>query len=178
MKEFLNKIITDTKVKLGDEFDQNFERKAFFDRKWPTPKLYNRLGSPMQRTGKLRRSYLNPKITGNGIVWSSSMPYANLMNNGGEIVVTEKMKRFFWAMYYKSAGAIKGKSDSERNLKLTKEAEQWKALALKKVGDRMKVEQRQVIGHHQQVDKIIKQVIDKNFKELNDDFKHNFLLNK
>ena len=32
-KDFLKQTLTDIKVKLGEEFDRNFERKAFFDEK-------------------------------------------------------------------------------------------------------------------------------------------------
>ncbi|MRJ09405.1 hypothetical protein EDL99_11135 [Ornithobacterium rhinotracheale] len=169
-KDFLKTTLTDIKVKISEEFDRNFERKAFFDKKWKQPKLINRRGSLMIRTGKLRRS-IQSKITKNGIQFTSAMPYADMLNNGGEIIVTEKMKRFFWAMYYKSAGAIKttktGKvSQSGRNEKLRAEAEQWKALALKKVGSTMKIEPRQFIGHHPQIDTAIKEIVNKNLKEL------------
>lgn len=179
--DFLKNIITDTKVKLSDEFDKNFERKAFFDKKWTTTKLHNRRGSLMLRSGMLRRSIQSPKTVSNGITWSSSQPQAKLLNEGGVIVVTDKMRRFFWAMYYKTSGAMrqdvkKTSSNKIRNQKLSDEASQWKALALKKKGDRMNITQRQFLGHHPQVDKIIKEIVDRNFKELNNDFKNNFLL--
>ncbi|MGQ1929586.1 hypothetical protein [Ornithobacterium rhinotracheale] len=169
-KDFLKTTLTDIKVKISEEFDRNFERKAFFDKKWKQPKLINRRGSVMMRTGKLRRS-IKSKLTQKGVVFTSAMPYADMLNNGGEIIVTEKMKRFFWAMYYKSAGAIKttktGKvSKSKRNQRLSLEAEQWKALALKKVGSKMKIEPRQFIGHHPQIDNAIREIVNKNLKEL------------
>ncbi|WP_318546328.1 phage virion morphogenesis protein [Flavobacterium columnare] len=86
-------------------FDRNFERKAFFNQKWPTTSMRNRRGSLMMRTGALRRS-IRSNVQGSQIVWKSSLPYAAIHNEGGEIIVTEKMKKFFWAMYYKSSGAI------------------------------------------------------------------------
>ncbi len=76
-REFLKNIITDVKVRLSSEFDKNFERKAFFDKKWKTTKLMNRRGSLMIRTGKLRRGNI-AKENYNGINWSNSMPYADL----------------------------------------------------------------------------------------------------
>lgn len=169
-EEFLKHTLTDIKVKLTEEFDKNFERKAFFDKKWKNNKIHNYRGSLMMRSGKLRRS-IRSRLTGAGIQFSSSMPYADIHNNGGEITVTAKMKRYFWAMYYKSSNAIqttkKGKvSKSKRNIKLSQEAQKWKNLALMKVGQKMKIEQRQFIGHHPRVDAIIKDIINHNLKEL------------
>nr|DAQ02446.1 MAG TPA: tail morphogenesis protein [Caudoviricetes sp.] len=170
-KDFLKQTLTDIKVKLGEEFDRNFERKAFFDEKWPATKLTYHRGSLMMRTGRLRKSLLSPKVTSNGIIWSSSLPYADIHNNGGEIRVTPQMRKFFWAKYYQTSSATTKKkngeaSSSARNRKLSIEAEQWKALALKPIGSIIKIEKRQFIGSHPQVDKHIKEVINHNFGEL------------
>ena len=170
-KDFLKQTLTDIKVKLGEEFDRNFERKAFFDEKWPATKLTYHRGSLMMRTGRLRKSLLSPKVTSNGIVWSSSLPYADIHNSGGEIRVTPQMRKFFWAKYYQTSSATTKKkngeaSSSARNRKLSIEAEQWKALALKPIGSIIKIEKRQFIGSHPQVDKHIKEVINHNFGEL------------
>ena len=170
-KDFLKQTLTDIKVKLGEEFDRNFERKAFFDEKWPATKLTYHRGSLMMRTGRLRKSLLSPKVTSNGIIWSSSLPYADIHNNGGEIRVTPQMRKFFWAKYYQTSSATTKKkngeaSSSARNKKLSIEAEQWKALALKPIGSIIKIEKRQFIGSHPQVDKHIKEVINHNFGEL------------
>lgn len=170
-KDFFKQTLTDIKVKLGEEFDRNFERKAFFDEKWPATKLTYHRGSLMMRTGRLRKSLLSPKVTSNGIIWSSSLPYADIHNNGGEIRVTPQMHKFFWAKYYQTSSATTKKkngeaSSSARNRKLSIEAEQWKALALKPIGSIIKIEKRQFIGSHPQVDKHIKEVINHNFEEL------------
>ena len=170
-KDFLKQTLTDIKVKLGEEFDRNFERKAFFDEKWPATKLTYHRGSLMMRTGRLRKSLLSPKVTSNGIIWSSSLPYADIHNNGGEMRVTSQMRKFFWAKYYQTSSATTKKkngeaSSSARNRKLSIEAEQWKALALKPIGSIIKIEKRQFIGSHPQVDKHIKEVINHNFGEL------------
>ena len=173
-KEFINQIITDTKVKLSGEFARNFERKGFFDKKWPSNKFINRRGSPMMRSGKLRRS-IQSRTGGSGITWSSSLPYAGIHNEGGKIKVTEKMKKFFWAMYYKSSGAIKVSTSktmgehvklNDRNKKLAIESQQWKALALMKVGSEITIEQRQFIGDHTQIHTFVKEIINHNFEEL------------
>src|SRR5690606_38490895 len=105
MSKIIKNFIKDIEVDLNDEFDRNFERKAFFDKPWSQTKLSNSRGSLMMRSGNLRNS-ISSKISDNSITWTSSLPYASIHNEGGEITVTQKMKAFFWAMYYKSAGAI------------------------------------------------------------------------
>ncbi|WP_281233490.1 hypothetical protein [Flavobacterium gelatinilyticum] len=173
--DFLKNVLQDVKVDLTEEFDRNFERKAFFTKKWSDTRTPNRRGSLLARSGKLRRSIMSPKQNTDNVTWSSSLPYALMQNNGGEITVTAKMKSFFWAMYYKSAGAIttRTKSDNSvvmretaRNKKLSAEAQQWKNLALQKVGAKMKIEQRQFIGDHPVVRGRIEEIIGDSMKEL------------
>ncbi len=96
---FFKAFVKDVKTELADEFDRNFERKAFFNEKWPGTGIPNNRGSLMMRSGGLRRA-IKSSINGNSIHFSSSRPDASLHNEGGEIAVTPKMKKFFWAMYY------------------------------------------------------------------------------
>ncbi len=86
--QWVQNIIKDVKTDLTDEFDRNFERKAFFDKKWKTNELPNKVGSLMMRSGNLRNS-INSKIEGDRIIFSSSLPYASIQNEGGEITVTK-----------------------------------------------------------------------------------------
>lgn len=170
-KQAVNNIIQDTAVELTQQFDRNFERKAFFDRKWPSTRLSNSRGSMMARSGKLRNS-VNKSISGSSISWESSLPYATIHNEGGEIEVTAQMKKYFWAMYYKASGGVtktkKGENrNTLRNTNLTIEAKQWKALALQKVGAKMTVDQRQFIGWHPRVDITIRQIVNFNLEEIN-----------
>ncbi len=177
-KEFLNNLTEDVRVELSQEFDRNFERKAFFDKKWPYTKLTNNKGSMMMRSGRGRRS-IKSKTINNQITWTSNLPYMGLHNEGGEIKVTQKMKSFFWAMYYKASGGVvynvrkKAPANTQRNRKLQGEAAQWKALALQKVGAVMTIDQRQFIGYHPQVDLHIRKVIGINLDELNNKIKNN-----
>ena len=168
MQDFIRNILCDIRIDLTDEFDRNFERKAFFDKPWENSKIPNHKGSLMMRTGKLRRS-IRSKQSNNDISWSSSLPYASLHNEGGEIEVTAKMKRFFWAMFYKANGAVTASGKGERNKRLSQEAQTWRALALQKVGAKMKTKQRQFIGDHPQVRQRVEHVVDKNMKELEKD---------
>lgn len=171
-KSFLNEILKDVEVDLTQAFDRNFERKSFFNKKWPTTKHANSRGSLLLRSGRLRRSIKSNNSNGR-ISWSSNLPYASIHNEGGEIVVTQKMKRFFWAMFYKSSNAVlfsvkkKKAANTKRNRALNAEASKWKAMALMKVGTKMKIEERRFIGFDPAVEIRIKKVVDYNLQNLN-----------
>ena len=152
IKELVHKITTDLAVELADEFDRNFERKGFFTEKWSSPKINNSRGSVLNRTGNLRRS-IRYNVSDNSISFSSSLPYASIHNEGGEIVVTAQMKKFFWAMFYKSTGA---------------EAMKWKGMALMKIGQKMKIEKRQFIGDHPEVARAVRIVVNENMTLFNE----------
>jgi phage gpG-like protein len=171
-EQFIKNILQDAKVELSDEFDRNFERKAFFTDKWPASKINNNRGSLMARKNTLRNS-LKAEEHGNELKWSSSIAYATIHNEGGEITVSAGMKRFFWAMFYKASKAISTKKDgtnrtTKRNLLLTDEAANWKALALMKVGQKIKIPKRQFIGWHPVLDNSVEQIVEANLEELND----------
>lgn len=170
-EKFIKQTLEDVKIKVNELFEENFRKKAFFNEKWPTNKIANHRGSMMLRSGNLRASVIAPKLTPNGIVWSSSLPYADIHNKGGEITVTPQMKKYFWAMYYKTAGAMGKKKNGElrqnqRNNRLSMEAKQFKSFALMKVGTKIKIPKRQFIGHHPEIDKAIKEILNHNFEEL------------
>jgi len=162
--DIFKKIQKDIKVKLSDEFDRNFERKAFFDQTWAESKAPNRRGSLMMRTGSLRSS-VNAELIPEGVKWSSSKPYANIHNEGGKIKVTEQMKKYFWAMYYKASGGItysaktKKANKTQRNRDLSTEAAYWKSLALKKVGTMLTIPERRFIGFSPQVENIVNEIL-------------------
>ncbi|MBP4140034.1 hypothetical protein J3495_18335, partial [Flavobacterium sp. P7388] len=71
----------------------------------------------------------------------------------------------------KKSGA---ESKSKKNLNLNAEAEKWKSLALMKIGHKIKVEKRQIIGGHPEVTKIVKGVIDDNLKIFSEDLMKQF----
>jgi len=172
MSSLYRNILRDLKVELSDEFDRNFERKAFFDSPWKEVRIPNRRGSLMIRSGALRRS-IRASVAFGSVTFSSSAPQARILNEGGVIPVTAKMKKYFWAMYYKCVGGVRyniktrSAMHDSRSKRLTLEAQYWKLLALKKEGSMIKVEARRFIGHHAQVDHCIREVIDANFKEVN-----------
>lgn len=173
LKYLVRNIVEDVAVDLTQAFDRNFERKAFFDKPWKDTNYPNSKGSLMLRSEKLRKS-IKHVHNKRSVSWTSSLPYASIHNEGGEITVTQKMKSFFWAMHYKNAKAIKvlksGKvSKSKRNQRLSQEAQKWKALALLKVGAKIKIKQRQFIGWHPEVDRRIKKIVDNNLTKFNDE---------
>jgi phage gpG-like protein len=164
--KFIKNMLKDLAVELLDEFDKNFERKAFFNVPWVASKMTNSRGSLMVRTSELRNS-LRSDVSGNSIVFTSSRPDAALHNEGGEIIVTEAMKRYFWYRYYNSIGQVQQRQDGrDRNTKgnrsLKAEAEAFKAMALMKVGDKITVPQRQYIGYHADLDPVVDDAIQHN----------------
>ena len=50
------KILSDLRVEVLDEFNQNFTRKAFFDRPWPARKMDTGRGTLLVVSGAMRRS--------------------------------------------------------------------------------------------------------------------------
>lgn len=136
--DLLKNILQDLRVELSDEFDKNFSRGGFFNRKWK--KKWNGTDSHLIGVGTLRGS-IKAQVSANAISFSSAVRYAAIHNEGGEITVTRKMKRFFWAMYQKT------------------HQDRWKFAALKKVGSKIAIPQRQFIGESDEVSAIIEQVI-------------------
>lgn len=83
--KFLEAILKDVKVEIMEAMMDNFRDKGFFGQKWPQAKDDQRKGYELLKTGALRRS-LKAKITGHNIIFSSSLPYASIHNQGGTIV--------------------------------------------------------------------------------------------
>lgn len=160
-QELFNLLLKDIKVELDDEFDRNFERKAFFNTAWP-PAKFDTIGSLLMRTGSLRKSIQSQIISKNAIRWQSSLAYADIHNSGGNIVVTAKMKGFFWYRYRMATGGLQvmNKKDIKKSSykKLNAEAEFWKSMALKRVGSIIVIPKRQFIGEHPMVHRAVKEV--------------------
>lgn len=176
----IRRILRDIQVELKDEFDKNFERQAFFSESW------QRRSSPTRRgghilvgTGSLRRS-ITTRVTDNSIRFFSTLPYASIHNEGGEIVVTERMKRYFWHKHYEATSGFGRKKDgSKRNDKrtrrLTEEAEFWKWMALKKAGTKIRIPRRQFLGASPEVEKAVTEIIEENLNEyIEDTIKNSF----
>lgn len=166
----VRRILRDISVGLGDEFDQNFERQGFFAEKW------RRRSSPLRPgghilvdTGKLRQS-IKSRSDDTSITFYSDLPYASIHNEGGEIKVTARMKRYFWHKYYEAQGSFRRKKSGElrqdkRNRQLGTEADFWRAMALMKEGNIIKIPRRQFIGMAPEVEKDVRDIVERNLAE-------------
>lgn len=133
-------ILSDMRVELTEEFDKNFERKAFFSEQWKARATPNPKGSLLMVTGTLRRS-IRSEVRGDGVRFSSAVPYAAIHNEGGE--GTKSVK----------AHKRKGKKG--------------KYHAVKAHMRKFKMPQRQFIGDGKRTQEIIKGVISDNLKDFN-----------
>lgn len=178
-RRILERILNDIRVEMTDEFDQNFERESFFSEAWARRKGPMRPdGHILVDTSRLRRS-IQSRTTENSIIFFTNEPYAAIHNEGGEIVVTKKMKRYFWRKYYDAVGAFDRKKDGtrsndKRTVQLSEEAEFWKFMALKKAGTTIKIPRRRFLGTSPEVEKAVRDIIERNITEyINFDFEIN-----
>lgn len=171
--DFKGKVIgqslSDIKVELDDEFDQNFSRKAFFTEPWPDRKYDDQKGSLLVRSGQLRRSIRSHR-RGTTLCYTSDRPYARVHNEGGKISVTKKMKGYFWYRYSQTSAKVQYKKNGERrgtkkNQELTSQEEFYRSMALKKVGDKIKIPQRKFIGISKETDRIIRDIVTENTED-------------
>lgn len=166
----LRNILRDIEVELKDEFDRNFGRQAFFTEAWARRKSPTRPGGHiLVDTGRLRRS-IRSEIRESSIVFSSDHPAAAIHNEGGEIKVTKKMKKYFWHRYYSATGSFGRRKDGslrqdKRNSQLTTEAEFWRAMALMKEGSTIKIPKRQFLGYAPEVEQAVRGIIEENIEE-------------
>lgn len=164
---FINDILNDIRVEVSEEFDRNFERKAFFTKPWKQRRREGK-GTLLVQSGKLRRS-IRARVVGQSVVFTSSEPYAAIHNDGGSITVTPKMRRFFWAKYYEVAGKVRYRKSggiSKASMRHSAEAEAWRAMALMKTGSKIQIPQRQFIGDAPQVRKAVERITKEHIKDI------------
>lgn len=172
MNRVIRRMLKDLKVDLGDEFDKNFERQAYFSESWQrrkSPVTGRRSGTLLVDSGSLRRS-VRSVTTATGIRFFSDLPYAAIHNAGGEIVVTPRMRKFFWAKYYEAVGGFGRKKDGSlrndnKNRRLGTAADFWKAMAMKKAGSNIVIPRRQFIGAGPEVERIVRETIERDLEE-------------
>lgn len=188
MKKVIARILKDIQVDMSEEFDKNFERQAFFSEKWQRRKspIRDEDRAILTDTGALRKS-IGSRMTENSIIFYTTLPYAAIHNDGGEIVVTKRMKYYFRYRFYDAAkkaferkkeqpssGAKKRRrgelSDGgfyawTKDLKLTPEAEFWRFMALKKAGSTIKIPRRHFLGRSPEVEKAVREIAEKNLTE-------------
>ena len=139
-KDLLHRILSDMRVELTEEFDKNFERKAFFTDKWKKRANPNAKGTLLMVTGTMRRS-IKSEVRGNGVRFSSAVPYASIHNEGG--TGTKPVK----------AHTRRGKKGKTHQVKAHMR--------------RFKIPQRHFIGDGKRTQEIIKGVIIDNLKDFN-----------
>lgn len=160
-------------IKVGriakDHFQDNFRKHGFVDNgthPWQRTHRQGRAKGAAGQYGPLMsdRQQLYGSVgyqPGDATVTvGSSLPYAAIHNEGGDIVVTERMKRFFWARFHEANGnSWARKQDSP-------EAEFWKTLALKRVGSIIHIPKRQFIGESRELNEKVDQAIDKEIMDI------------
>lgn len=170
VKKVVARILKDIRVEMGDEFDRNFDRQAFFSEAWQRRKSPIRPGrNILVDTGQLRRS-ITSRTTDTSITFYTDLPYAEIHNEGGEITVTARMKRYFWAKWYEATGSFGRrkdgrKRDDKRTRQLTDEAEFWRYMALKKVGSTIVMPRRRFLGTSPEVEQAVRKIVEENLTE-------------
>lgn len=136
-------ILNDMRVELSDEFDRNFERKAWFSKNWkPRAHDYPR-GSLLIVSGNMRRSIKgNAETLENGVRFSSPYPYAEIHNEG--------------------LSASKPVRAHQRTNKKTKKTYTVRAHTRK-----FTMPERRFIGDGPETQKLIRNVIDDNLQKFN-----------
>ncbi|MFT0112375.1 hypothetical protein ACMSES_18430 [Bacteroides faecis] len=137
-------------------FKQNFRRQGFLDTSLtPWAKRSLTVGSDrgvLIQSGKLRDSIHAVNRGIDRIIYQTDpLAYAKIHNEGGYIVVTERMKRYFWYLYMKSTGTMQKKKNGElrknkANARLSTMASFYKGMALKKSGQQDKDSETSVHG--------------------------------
>lgn len=151
----------------------NFRKGGFDGQKWDEP--YRRRLSFNGAAGKY-----GPLLSGTNSLMSANAykpqpgkvmlynpkPYALIQNEGGMIKVTAKMKRYFWYRHRQAAGnarKTKGgkKSKSQYNQAVNREADFWKAMALKRTGSTIRIPARKFLGESREMRQLVNKIISK-----------------
>lgn len=153
---------------------QNFRQGGFYGSKWKDPiRRTMGFGGADGQYGPLLSSQNHlmsstDYIPGPGkVTIQNTAVHAQIHNEGGDIPVTVKMKRFFWAKYHEKGlvsklyGSGKGKRMKQKSDAFSGEAGFWKGMALKKVGSRIRIPKRQFLGESPQLKKTIDDIINK-----------------
>lgn len=160
-KDYLQNDVYDVVgVEAVKHFKGNFEEEGFVDRttqKWASRKT-KRQGSTngqkvLSKSGELAES-IDYEAQKPAVIIKTDKPYAEIHNKGGEIEVTAKMRKYFWAMHKEA----KVMGDAEM-------ADQWKGLALAK---KIVMPKREFMGES---DVLNEKIAAKIIRDLNNIFK-------
>ena len=178
-------------IKIGriakNHIQENFRKGGFQNnglKPWKRKK-HNDKYSPLMSSRQHLYGSIQYKPNKAQVTVGTNLPYADIHNEGGEIIVTARMKRFFRAKAYEAAGTFgrkktngtttpkKQKTISDRQFyawmhtaTLTPEAEFWCALSMKPVGATIKIPKRQFIGESKELNTQIADLIEKEINNI------------
>lgn len=135
-------------VEAVKHFKSNFVNEGFDGNKWAARKTKVRINKKTltgQGSGDHLSDSIDYKVEGNTTIIYTDKVYGQIHNEGGEITVTPKMKKFFWAKSIEAKEA--GDADAQ---------EQYKWMALSKT---ITIVQREFMGESSQLnEKIINKI--------------------
>lgn len=129
----------------------------------------------MLNSNSLMNSLKVQEETDSRVVIINDKEYAATHNNGAVITVTAQMKKYFWWQYKIHSGNVSRFKNgniqrNKENKKTNAKAEYCKAMALKPVGSKIKIPQRQFMGNSKKLmenmDKALIIYIDREFGNL------------
>ena len=161
---YLHKLPVKVGVAVRDSVRQNFRQGSFYGgERWQTPLRTSlgfrgaagQYGPLLSGSNHLMMNTDYEALPGKVIIRNTEV-YAATHNDGEDIPVTERMKRFFWAKHIEH---------KERMGVEAPETEFWKRMALKKPGSRIRIPRRHFLGPGKEVDTLVQGVIDKELQE-------------
>lgn len=163
-KLYLRTLPVKVGVAVRDSVRQNFRQGSFYGSdRWKTPLrtklgfrgVAGQYGPLLSGSNHLMMNTDYVPLPGKVIIRNTEV-YAATHNDGDDIGVTERMKRFFWAQHIEH---------KERMGVNAPETEFWKRMALKKHGSRIKIPRRHFLGPGEKVDSIVNGIINKELQE-------------
>ena len=163
-KLYLHKLPIRVGVVVRDSVRENFRQGNFYNgERWQTPLRTSlgfrgatgQYGPLLSGSNHLMMNTDYQPLPGRVIIRNNEV-YAATHNDGADIGVTERMKRFFWAKHLE---------DKTRLGENSPEAEFWKRMALKKPGSRIHIPRRHFLGPSKDVDAIVQKTINNELQE-------------
>jgi phage gpG-like protein len=163
-KLYLRKLPVKVGRAVRDSVRQNFRQGKFYDgERWDTPLrtslkfsgAVGQYGPLLSGSNHLMMNTDYQPLPGRVIIRNTEV-YAATHNDGEEIGVTERMKRFFWAKHLEHKESMGPEAP---------ETEFWKRMALKKPGSKIKIPRRHFLGPGKEVDTLVQDIINKELQE-------------
>lgn len=174
---YLHKLPVRVGVAVRDSVRQNFRQGSFYGgERWQTPLRTSlgfrgaagQYGPLLSGTNHLMMNTEYQALPGKVIIQNNEV-YAATHNEGDQIPVTERMKRFFWAKHIEHKKRMGVEAP---------ETEFWKRMALKKPGSRIRIPRRHFIGPGKEADTLVQNIIDKELQEFINTHNHGKIVGK